>query len=134
MSKNALVLDDHYGDNGAVTAGMILRNITSTRFNELAKKGLVREATPEEVKAGDQHAFEKDESEQLREDGPTVEEYVAAGYQAANYPPQGYASRSTEAEITAAIAAQAKAGAKPEDKQAPKPEDKKAPEAKNKEA
>lgn len=39
--------------------------------------------------------------------GPTVSEFVAAGYQATDYPPHGYASRSTEEEIQAAIAAQA---------------------------
>lgn len=44
----------------------------------------------------------------LRDDGPTVAEYVEAGYQAANYPPAGYASRSTPEEIEAAIAAQEK--------------------------
>lgn len=44
-----------------------------------------------------------------REDGPTVEEFVQAGYQAANYPPSGYASRSTPEEIAAAIEAQAAA-------------------------
>jgi hypothetical protein len=42
----------------------------------------------------------------LRTDGPTVAEYVEAGYQAGNYPPTGYASRSTAEEIDAAIAAQ----------------------------
>ncbi|OYY60772.1 MAG: hypothetical protein B7Y61_23070 [Rhizobiales bacterium 35-66-30] len=42
----------------------------------------------------------------LRHDGPTVAEYVAAGYLASNYPPLGYASRSTEEEIAAAVAAQ----------------------------
>ena len=42
-----------------------------------------------------------------REDGPTISEFLAAGYQAANYPPAGYASRSTEAEVAAAIAVQA---------------------------
>ncbi|MBX5238629.1 hypothetical protein [Rhizobium sp. NLR22b] len=42
----------------------------------------------------------------LRQDGPTVEEYVAAGYSASVYPPKGYASRSTPEEIAAAIAAQ----------------------------
>lgn len=41
----------------------------------------------------------------LRDDGPTVEEYVAAGYLAVNYPPAGYASRSTPEAIKAAIAA-----------------------------
>lgn len=38
--------------------------------------------------------------------GPTVEEFVAAGYRAENYPPQGYEARSTPEEIAAAIAAQ----------------------------
>lgn len=31
----------------------------------------------------------------LREDGPTLEEYVAAGYKAENYPPRGFAKRDT---------------------------------------
>lgn len=48
----------------------------------------------------------KGEPDALRDDGPTVEEYVSAGYQAVNYPPSGYASRSTPEEIEAAIAAQ----------------------------
>jgi hypothetical protein len=43
----------------------------------------------------------------LRDDGPTVAEYVAAGYQATNYPPRGFTSRSTPKEIAEAIAAQA---------------------------
>lgn len=45
----------------------------------------------------------------IRKDGPTVAEYVAAGYLASGYPPKGYASRSTEDEIAAAIAAHAAA-------------------------
>lgn len=43
----------------------------------------------------------------LRTDGPTVEEFVAAGYQADNYPPEGYASRSTDEEIADAQRRQA---------------------------
>ncbi|AVI87788.1 hypothetical protein XJ28_18805 [Pseudomonas syringae pv. tomato] len=39
----------------------------------------------------------------LRLDGPTVSEYIAAGYKASNYPPQGYASRSTAEEIAEAL-------------------------------
>jgi len=39
----------------------------------------------------------------LREDGPTVAEFVEAGYLAANYPPEGYTSRSSKEEIDAAI-------------------------------
>jgi hypothetical protein len=38
--------------------------------------------------------------------GPTVAEYVAAGYSAENYPPAGYESRSTPEEIAVAIDAQ----------------------------
>ena len=41
-----------------------------------------------------------------RLDRPSVEEYVLAGYLAQSYPPEGYASRSTEQEIQAAIDAQ----------------------------
>ncbi|KAA0995449.1 hypothetical protein FQ192_10410 [Pseudomonas sp. ANT_J12] len=42
----------------------------------------------------------------LREDGPTVAEFVEAGYQASAYPPAGYVSRSAQEEIDAAVAAQ----------------------------
>jgi hypothetical protein len=49
----------------------------------------------------------------LRDDGPTVAEYVAAGYRASGYPPRGYASRSTTEEIAAEIANQAKKAAAP---------------------
>lgn len=38
-----------------------------------------------------------------REDGPTVAEWVEAGYLAVNYPPEGYVSRSSQEEIDAAI-------------------------------
>ena len=43
----------------------------------------------------------------LRTDGPTIDEFVEAGYPASNYPPYGYASRSEQSEIDADIAAQA---------------------------
>lgn len=35
--------------------------------------------------------------EPLREDGPTLEEYIAAGYKAETYPPRGYAARTAPA-------------------------------------
>ena len=41
----------------------------------------------------------------LRDGGPTVQEFVDAGYLAVNYPPTGYASMSTPEEIAAAVAA-----------------------------
>ena len=47
-------------------------------------------------------------SKGLKLDGPTIAEFVEAGYQALNYPPTGFASRSTQEEIDAAIEAQKK--------------------------
>jgi hypothetical protein len=43
----------------------------------------------------------------LRGDGPTVAEFVEAGYQASGYPPEGYSSRGAQEEIDAAMTAQA---------------------------
>lgn len=42
----------------------------------------------------------------LKLDGPTIAEFLAAGYLAVNYPPEGYVSRSSQEEIDAAIDAQ----------------------------
>jgi len=42
----------------------------------------------------------------LKLDGPTIAEFVAGGYLALNYPHEGYASRSSQEEIDAAIDAQ----------------------------
>lgn len=56
--KNAIVLVDHLGDDGTVTTGMILKDVQTKRFDHLEKRGLVREATAEEVKAGYKPPFE----------------------------------------------------------------------------
>lgn len=64
--KNAYVLEDHFGDDGHVTEGMILKDVASKRFTELEAKGLVREATEKEVKAGFQPKIDPDPS---KEDG-----------------------------------------------------------------
>jgi len=50
--KNAFVLVDHLGDDGTVTVGMILKELSVKRFDHLEKRGLIREATSEEVKTG----------------------------------------------------------------------------------
>jgi hypothetical protein len=42
----------------------------------------------------------------LPQDGPTIAEFVASGYKASNYPPEGYASRSTADEIAEALKAE----------------------------
>ena len=46
------------------------------------------------------------EAPKLKEDGPTVHEWVAAGYKASTYPPAGYASKSSKEEVEAAIKAE----------------------------
>ncbi len=51
----------------------------------------------------------RNDTDELRDDGPTVAEYVAAGYAATAYPPTGYAPKSTPEEIAAAIKAEADA-------------------------
>lgn len=55
--KNAYVLDMHHGDHGTVDVGMILLDLSNQRFEDLEKRGLVREATADEVKAGYQPPF-----------------------------------------------------------------------------
>lgn len=54
--------------------------------------------------AGDPPSTER-AAPQLREDGPTIEEWIDAGYPPAAYPPLGYAARSTPEEIKVAAAA-----------------------------
>lgn len=49
----------------------------------------------------------------LKLDGPTIAEFLAAGYQAIHYPPEGYESRSSQEEIDAAIKAQKEPEADP---------------------
>ncbi|POA75357.1 HeH/LEM domain-containing protein [Pseudomonas sp. GW531-T4] len=73
-----------------------------------------------EVKAGEQDVSERcalvavehlgvaeyldrQRSSDLRQDGPTIAEWIEAGYLAENYPPTGYVSRSSQEEIAAAI-------------------------------
>ncbi|MET4187595.1 hypothetical protein ABIB86_000456 [Bradyrhizobium sp. JR1.7] len=43
--------------------------------------------------------------------GPTIEEWMDAGYKAVNYPPSGYEAVSTHAEIAAAVAKEQEAEA-----------------------
>ena len=42
---------------------------------------------------------------ELKQDGPTIAEYVEHGYDPKNYPPKGYASKSSDEEVKKAIAA-----------------------------
>lgn len=55
----------------------------------------------------DQHTEEAAQAKELRDDGPTIGEYIAAGFKAKDYPPEGFKSKSSEEEIKAAIMAAA---------------------------
>jgi hypothetical protein len=63
----------------------------------MAGAGLALAASVISLPSGAAAAVEPDETAaELRTDGPTLEEYVAAGYSAENYPPTGYAERAAE--------------------------------------
>lgn len=55
--------------------------------------------------------FKRPHGDALKQDGPTVADYVKAGYSAKNYPPAGYASKSTAEEIAEAVKAEEAAAA-----------------------
>jgi hypothetical protein len=75
--------------------------LTLAQINWLRKQAQAQEQGKAESGSGG--------GEKLRQDGPTVGEFVQAGYKASDYPPKGYASKSTDAEISDAIATQKKA-------------------------
>lgn len=68
-----------------------IRELSQADFERLEAKGAVRPAA---------------DGDGLRADGPTIADYVAAGYKASSYPPHGYVSRSTPEEIAVAVAAE----------------------------
>jgi len=70
--------------------------------NRLISVGGARLPTEEELKGAEPPRDAKG----LRLDGPTVSQWVAAGYKASAYPPSDYASKSTDDEIKAATAAE----------------------------
>lgn len=64
-----------------------IRELSQADFERLEAKGAVRPAA---------------DGDGLRADGPTIADYVAAGYKASSYPPHGYVARSTPEEIAVA--------------------------------
>lgn len=56
-----------------------------------------------------------------RTNGPTIKEWVDAGYKAADYPPNGYEAKSSPEEIERAVAAEAAAGNAPKPVEQPAP-------------
>lgn len=89
--------------SAVVISGNIVRAGSTVEVDEATAKDFLRRGKAE--LPGDARGNDQD-GNQDRDDGPTVEEFVAAGYLAKNYPPAGYASRSTAEEIQAAIDAQ----------------------------
>lgn len=58
----------------------------------------LKERASEQTAGSDSFSFEENTGEEileLRMDGPTLEEYVAAGYSADTYPPKGYAAKTS---------------------------------------
>lgn len=60
---------------------------------------------PPELEATAQHFAEHGPAEDLRQDGPSIAQWVAGGEAPENYPPPGFASQSTAEEIAAVIEA-----------------------------
>lgn len=78
----------------------IMNELGHTKYPMWVGKVIVNNEEEEKAARG--------ETVELRTDGPTVEEYVKAGYKASDYPPKGYASKSFEEEISAAVALETK--------------------------
>ena len=95
---------------GEIARAGELVEVSPAEAENFKRRGKARDATAEEIGAAGLAV-------ELRTDGPTVEEFVTAGYRAENYPPEGYASRSTDEEVLAAIEAQ-EADDKPADEPA----------------
>ena len=85
----------------AQSVGMTIRDPNAYRVGDFIEQadGVAGDAPAAYLKAYEM-------IEMLRTDGPTVAEFVAAGYLAAGYPPEGYESRSSAQEIIDAIAEQ----------------------------
>lgn len=77
----------------------ILNEMGHTKYPMWVGKVIVKNEEEERAARGET---------ELKTDGPTVEEYVKAGYKASDYPPKGYASKSSKKEVDAAIALETK--------------------------
>lgn len=111
---NLKAIKPSYGDFGRVARGAILKDVSKELARKLIAGGAYVEATAVDLKAGEKSAALSQDrgkagaaTNELREDGPTIAEYVSAGYLASSYPPRGYASKSTDDEVREAVLAEA---------------------------
>lgn len=65
--------------------------VAETYARKYIGRGLAAEALPEQAPAPQPEPA-------LRTDGPTLAEYIAAGYSAEGYPPSGYASKEEQSQ------------------------------------
>jgi hypothetical protein len=63
-------------------------------------------APEDTVLAGPTAAQKAADAEKTPTAGPTIQQWVAAGYKASNYPPSPYASSSSAEDVAAAVAAE----------------------------
>ncbi len=74
------------------------KNTNKSQAGAEAPPETVKDQAPTETKevkelTNESAPQEKEQVGELRQDGPTLEEFVAAGYAAENYPPKGYAAK-----------------------------------------
>lgn len=79
----------------------ILNEYGHTKYPMWVGKVIVNNAEEEKVARGETSV----PATELKQDGPTIAEYVAEGYKAEDYPPAGYAPKSTKEEVDAFIKA-----------------------------
>lgn len=79
----------------------ILNEYGHTKYPMWVGKVIVNNAEEEKIARGETSVL----ATELKQDGPTIAEYVAKGYKAEDYPPAGYASKSTKEEVDAFIKA-----------------------------
>lgn len=88
---------EHAQDEGAETTALPVEEVVAVEsVPEPAPEPVPEpapEPVPEPVPEPEAAPAPAPSPEPLREDGPTLAEFVAAGYSAENYPPEGYAPR-----------------------------------------
>lgn len=85
-----------------------MKSLEERQAERAERKRLEAEARkPQATGIIDPTTSDDESGDELKQDGPTIAEWVASGYSATAYPPSGYASKSTKKEVAAAIKAEA---------------------------
>lgn len=116
MAKVTVLKAHRSADLGRMVDAGETIEIDAQRQRALARNGIVPPLEGDEIAQPRDGALtnasfksRREPLTELKDDGPTVEEWVTAGYRASKYPPSGYKSKSSPAEIKAAVDAQRKA-------------------------